>query len=128
MMAFAMLRLSAAALSLALTGIGAAQADGVIKGGTLIITPGVTVQGGFANVESGPTPSSLRVACRGGSAYVLDTGNDNGTCTVRTDDAGDVETARCDDGSGNVAAVVCTADDGKGACGENAGSGTCQPQ
>jgi hypothetical protein len=107
---------------------GPARADGaVIKGGTLIITPGTAVEGNIAHIRTIRSPAGLAIDCPGGTAYTLSTGTRQGTCSAKTDDAGAVMSARCQDG-GNVAAVSCSESDGKGACGETAGTGSCTPQ
>jgi hypothetical protein len=124
-----MTRGGGAALAVAiLIAATAAHGAAVIKGGTLIITPGASVEGNIAHIRTIKEPAGLEVDCPGGATYAVSTGTRHGTCNIKTDDAGAVESAHCDDDSGNRAAMSCGADGGKGACGEAAGTGSCQPK
>jgi hypothetical protein len=104
---------------------GDALAEGVIKGGTVIITPGATVEG-IGNIRPGADGTTIAIDCPGGRSFVLSAANAPGSCSAKTAASGDVESARCDDGGGNAAVVVCALDEGKGACSVTIGQGTCQ--
>jgi hypothetical protein len=101
-------------------------AGAVIKGGTLIITPGAAVEGNIAHIRTIKAPAGLEVDCAGGTTYAISTGTRGGTCSLQTDDFGAVTSARCEDEAGNSAAMSCSDDAGKGACGDATGSGSCR--
>lgn len=121
------LGLLALAAGLALTAAAPVAAEGVIKGGTVIITPGATVEG-LGNIRPGTDGATIAVDCPGGQSFTLSAGNVAGSCSAKTDDSGDVESARCDDGGGNAAVAVCALDEGKGACSVTIGKGMCQAE
>ncbi|MBX6323158.1 MAG: hypothetical protein IRY94_15130 [Rhodospirillaceae bacterium] len=115
-----------AVLALAAAASGA-KAGAVIKGGTLVITPGAAVQADIDHIRVLAAPPGIAVTC-GGATYVLSTGSTGATCRAKTDSAGAVEWARCADDAGNVAAARCGGDSGPGACEETAGAGLCRAE
>lgn len=125
------MRLFSAALLLSVGALSVcpcdAFAEGVIKGGTVMIAPGADIAG-IESIRPGPDGATIAIDCPGGRSFVLSAAHTPGSCSATTNAAGEVESARCDDGGGNAAVAVCALDGGQGACSVTIGQGTCQAE
>jgi len=84
--------------------------------GPLCLETGET---GACRIDETTPLASLTLSCSGGK-HKVKTGNDEGTCVVQLNAAGQATGATCDDGAGNSAEANCTS-----GCLQTTGSGDC---